>query len=74
MIALGLAACGGKRPPTPDYPPLPSVARDPSEAANPVEISLVRFTYRFEADGRYKRTFEDRFKILEERSEVEKAG
>ncbi|MBI2390197.1 MAG: DUF3857 domain-containing protein [Deltaproteobacteria bacterium] len=72
-ITLGLAACGGKRPPTPDYPPLPSVARDASAVESPVEISLFRVTYRFEDDGRYRRTLEDRYRILDE-SAVESWG
>lgn len=65
FIALGLSACGGARPPTPEYPPLPSVAREASEGESGVEVSLVRVAYRFETDGRYKRTFQDRFKILD---------
>lgn len=65
LVSLALlASCA--RPPTPEYPPLPSVARDSSDDPSVVEVSLVRVSYRFEEDGRYKRTFEDRFRILDE--------
>jgi transglutaminase-like putative cysteine protease/tetratricopeptide (TPR) repeat protein len=67
-IALLLGACAAHQPPPPDYPPLASVERAGSDAASPVDVSLLRVEYRFDASGRYTRTLHDRYEILTEKA------